>query len=107
MRFPKSSFIKYIKYTLALFEILLGIRLGFRFLGANPQAPIVDFLYTLTDVISSPFQGIFSDIQTKGGGVFDLVTVATMIGYPVLVYLLVELVHLITKKDSSDEGMYE
>ena len=105
MRFPKLVFIKYVKYVLGFFEVFLGIRLMLRLLGANPEAPIVDLVYVVTDIISSPFKGIFSDVYLKSGGALDLVTVATMIGYPVLVYLIIELIHLITKKDSSDEGV--
>jgi len=101
MRFPKTAFIKYIKYALAFFEISLGLRFLLRILGASATAPIVDFFYTLTDVMASPFRGIFQNVTFRSGGVLDLVTVAAMVGYPVVVYLVMELVHLITKHDTS------
>jgi hypothetical protein len=68
-----------------------------RLLGANPFTPIVDFLYTITDVMMAPFQGIFSNVSLRSGGIFDVVAITSMIGYPIIVYLLMELLHVIAK----------
>lgn len=103
MRFPKHTFIKYTRYVLGFFEILLGIRLVLRLLAANPAAPIVDLLYTLTSIIITPFRGIFSDIYLRSGGIFDLVTITSMVGYPIIVYLIFELVNIITKDRDAEE----
>lgn len=103
MRFPKMTFVKYTRYVLGFFEILMGLRLLLRLLGANPVAPIVDLLYTLTAIIISPFRGIFSDIYLRSGGVLDLVTVTAMIGYPILVYLLFELVNVVARDRRESE----
>ncbi len=97
MRFPKHTFVKYTRYVLGFFEILLGIRLVLRLLAANPAAPIVDLLYTLTSIIITPFRGIFSDVYLRSGGIFDLVTITSMVGYPIIVYLIFELVNIITR----------
>jgi len=103
MRFPKQTFIKYTRYVLSFFEILLGLRLVLRLLGANPAAPVVDLLYTLTNAITSPFRGIFSDIYLRSGGIFDLVTITSMVGYPIIVYLIFELVNIIAKDRDAEE----
>lgn len=97
MHFPKRSVIKFIKYILGFFELLLGLRLVLRLLGANPLTPIVDFLYAVTNTIIVPFRGIFSNVELRGGGIFDIVTITAMIGYPIIVYLLIELIHAIAK----------
>ncbi|HXF43865.1 MAG TPA: YggT family protein [Candidatus Paceibacterota bacterium] len=97
------TFVKYTRYVLGFFEILMGLRLLLRLLGANPVAPIVDLLYTLTAIIISPFRGIFSDIYLRSGGVLDLVTVTAMIGYPILVYLLFELVNVVARDRRESE----
>ena len=103
MRFPRRAFVKYTRYILGFFEMLLGLRLLLRLLGANPAAPIVDLLYTLTNIVVAPFRGIFSDIYLRGGGIFDLVTIAAMIGYPIIVYLIFELVNIIAKDKEAEE----
>ena len=103
MIFPKYPFLTFIKYVLGFFEILLGIRLVLRLLSANPAAPIVDLLYVLTGVIIAPFQNIFSNVSVRGGGVFDIVTLTAMICYPIIVYLFIELVHIITKDRGHEE----
>ena len=103
MRFPKHAFVKYMRYVLGFFEILLGIRLVLRLLAANPAAPIVDLLYTLTSIIITPFRGIFSDIYLRSGGIFDLVTITSMVSYPIIVYLIFELVNIIAKDRDAEE----
>jgi len=97
MAFPKKSVINFVKYALGFFELFLGLRLLLRLLAANPLTPIVDFLYTVTDIIMLPFQGIFSNVELRSGGIFDVVAITSMIGYPIIVYLLMELLHVIAK----------
>ncbi len=98
MAFPKKPVIKFVRYVLGFFELFLGLRLILRLLGANPSTPIVDFLYTITDMIIYPFQGIFSNVRFSGGGVLDVVAVTSMIGYPIIFYLLIELLNVIAKE---------
>ncbi|MBI4033980.1 MAG: YggT family protein [Candidatus Brennerbacteria bacterium] len=95
--FPKQPVVKFIRYVLGFFELLLGLRILLRLLAANPLTPIVDFLYTVTDIIVFPFQGIFSNVQLRGGGIFDVVAITAMVGYPIIVYLLIEILHIIVK----------
>jgi len=97
-RFP-YAFVKYLKYALAVAEIFLAVRLVLKFLGASTVAIIVQFFYVLTDIIIVPFQGIFANPHLSNGSVIDLVALATMIGYPIIIYLLIELLHLLTHKE--------
>lgn len=98
MSFPKKTVIDFIKYLLGFFELFLGLRLVLRLLGANPTTPIVELLYLITSVINAPFKGIFSNIELRSGGVFDLVTITAMVGYPIIVYLLIEFLNLVVKE---------
>jgi uncharacterized protein YggT (Ycf19 family) len=84
----------YVKSILSLFEVLLAIRVALKFLNASPKAAIVDFIYKLTDAIILPFSGIFSNSKIATGGVIDFVTIAAMIGYPIVVYIFLELLEL-------------
>ena len=102
--FPKQLVIKFAKYVLRFLELFLGLRFILRLLDANPLTPIVNLLYIITDAIILPFRGIFSDIELRSGGTFDIVVITSMIGYVVIFYLLVGLFHVIFK-DKKQEGV--
>jgi|SRR3989344_6322516 len=97
----------YAKSILSLFEVLLAIRVVLKFLDASPKAAIVDFVYKLTDAIILPFSGIFSNSKIATGGVIDFVTIAAMIGYPIVVYIFIEILDMKRKPQqaaSSNQG---
>ena len=94
MNFPKHALIRFLQYLLGLFEVLLAIRLVLRFLDANPAAGIVELVYKITEVIILPFKGIFANIYLSGGGILDTVTISAMIGYPIIAYIIIELLQL-------------
>lgn len=98
MRALVRTFIHYLKYLLGFAEILFGIRVVLKFLEASPQAIIVEFLYRLTDAAAAPFRGIFQDFALSNGSVIDLATLSAMVGYPIIVYLLIELLELVTRE---------
>lgn len=102
MRFPVFSVIQYLKYILGFSEILLAFRVLLRFLEASPQALIVELLYRVTDVIITPFQGIFRDLVLRNGSVIDLNALSAMVGYPIILYIIIELIHLIVKENEVD-----
>lgn len=63
-------------------EILLAFRLGFKLLGANPGNDIVSGIYKVTQYIVSPFENIFSKVNTDGietASVFEPATLIAML----------------------------
>lgn len=100
MRFPTLAVTRYLKYLLGFGEFLLAFRVLLRFLEASAVAPIVDLLYRVTDAILVPFAGIFRDLVLRNGSVIDLNALSAMVGYAIIFYLVVELLHLVTKVDS-------
>ncbi len=101
MRISAPAVTKYMKYVLGFIELFLGFRVLLMFLKASDVAPIVDLLYRVTDVIMVPFAGIFRDIALRNGSVIDLNALSSMVGYPIVLYLLNELLHLIAKDEPS------
>ena len=97
MRFSTSSITKYLKYILGFVEVLLAFRVLLMFLEASAIAPIVELLYKVTDAIVVPFAGIFRDIILRNGSVIDLNALSAMVGYPIILYILIELLHLVIK----------
>ena len=79
-----------VKYIVALLELLLGIRLVLKFLGASERAMIVDWLYKISDVIVSPFDFIFSNIYTRQG-MIDIVAISAIVGYFILTLIILKL----------------
>lgn len=98
MRFPAYSLARYIKYFLGLFEVLLAARVVLKFLAANPKAVIVDLVYKVSDIIIYPWSGIFKNAYLTGGGVVDVVAISAMIGYPILVYIILEIIYMAAKE---------
>jgi len=97
MRFPHLKVITYLKYLLGFAEILLAFRVLLRFLKASAAAPVVELLYAITDILLVPFMGIFKDYTLRSGSVIDLNALAAMVGYPIILYLIVEIVHLVAR----------
>ncbi|MDP3974910.1 MAG: hypothetical protein Q8P88_01320 [Candidatus Jorgensenbacteria bacterium] len=99
MRFSVFTITKYLKYVLGFAELLLAFRVFLMFLEANAVAPIVELLYMVTDAIMIPFAGIFRDLVLRNGSVIDLDAFSAMVGYPIILYILVELLHLVIKNE--------
>lgn len=75
-------------------EILLGLRLIFKMIGANPAAPFVSWVYDWTNPLVAPFAGIFGQHSTTGGpgvvttGVFDWTALVALVVYALIFALL-------------------
>jgi uncharacterized protein YggT (Ycf19 family) len=74
-------------------EIVLLIRFGLKLLGANPQQPLVNGLYALTEPLVRPFQGIWP--QTNTPVVFDLPALLAIVFLFLVAALVVALVRAI------------
>ncbi len=74
------------------------MRIVLKFLAANPIAVIVDLVYKVSDIVIYPWSGIFKNAYLTGGGMVDVVAISAMIGYPVLVYIILEVIYLAAKE---------
>jgi cation transport ATPase len=77
-------------FILGVLEVLLGLRLIFRLLGANEYNNFITFLYTFTHVFVGPFNGIFND-QALGHSVFEVSTLIAMLIYALIAWGIVSL----------------
>ncbi|MFH1161659.1 MAG: YggT family protein [Candidatus Jorgensenbacteria bacterium] len=89
---------RYVRYLLGLGELLLGLHVLLRFLGANPETPVVDFLYRMTRVVLSPFRGMFSDVVPWDGAVVDLTALSAMVGYAIAGFLIAAFVEFVARE---------
>lgn len=86
-----------LRKLIALVELILFVRLSLKFLGANPQALIVNFIYWGSDFLINPFNFIFQDIYWKEKYLIEAATLSAIIGYGILSYLIFQLFRLFTK----------
>ena len=78
-------------YILVFIEVLLVFRIVFKMVGANPASGFVSLIYSITDLMVVPFQGIIGS-YTNAGAYFDWAAIIAGIVYALvasgLVYLL-------------------
>jgi hypothetical protein len=56
-------------YVVGFIEILIGFRFVLKLFGANPSAGFVDFIYTITGILTAPFDNIFGVTTPAAGDV--------------------------------------
>lgn len=88
-----SAVISAISRLFFLLEFFLFLRFLLKFLNANPQSPVAGIIYKYSDIITTPFDSIFSDIYWRGHTI-DLVTISTMAGYAIAVFVISQLLRI-------------
>jgi len=75
-------------------EVMIALRIGLLLIGANPNSPIVVFIYGLTYLFLFPFTGLIGSPST-GNMVFELSSVFAMVIYALLAWIIERIVWLI------------
>jgi uncharacterized protein YggT (Ycf19 family) len=89
-----------IVYTIGgIVEALIVIRLVLELLAANPNAGFTNLIYSITDPLVGPFQGVFPSPQTHGS-VLDLAAVLAIIVYALLTWAVARLFELIRRRST-------
>ncbi|HEV2251272.1 MAG TPA: YggT family protein [Candidatus Limnocylindria bacterium] len=90
---PVWTVTRVITLLFTVLEVVLLIRFALKLLGANPQQPLVNGLYAITEPLVRPFQGIWP--QTNTPVVFDLPALLAIVFLFLIVALVVALVRAI------------
>jgi uncharacterized protein YggT (Ycf19 family) len=84
--------------------IIVGL-IAFRFvlmlLGANPATAFVDLIYSLTNGLVRPFNGIVQTPDLEGGSVFDAASIFAMMAYLFGAWALISLFHIVFAETTS------
>lgn len=80
-----------IYFLLSVLEVILALRFLFRLLGASQDNSFTLFLYNLSHVFVTPFNGIFHDQALGTGNVFELSTLIAMLISALIAWGLVSL----------------
>ncbi len=97
-----SDTVAYLVYfILGVVEVLLIFRFILRITGANPVSGFVRFIYSITQLLIWPFEGIFHRAVTQGvetTAVFEPSTLVAMVVYGVLAWGIIHLVSILAGK---------
>lgn len=83
----KSTALNIIWYIVGLVEVLLAFRFVLKLFGANPGSGFVDFIYSVTNVLTAPFDNIFGVTRQESGNVPSVFEPSILVA--AAVYLLV------------------
>ena len=77
-------------------ELVLGLRFVLKLFGANASNGFVSWVYEMSDVLLSPFRGIFPAEVFENRYVLEFTTLFAMLMYAVLGLLITALINAIT-----------
>lgn len=80
-----------VNIVIGLIEILLSLRILFKFLGASTDATFVRWLYANTEPLLAPFIGIFPTPIINGQFVIEFTSIVALVVYALMGYILIEL----------------
>lgn len=63
----KTTIVNFVWYIYGFIALLLGIRMLLKLFGANSTNGFVDFIYSVSGVLSAPFDSIFGVTSTDTG----------------------------------------
>jgi len=81
-------------YILVFIEVLLIFRAGFKAIGANPSSGFVSLIYSITDVMVVPFQGIIGSV-VSGNSVIEWASVIAGIVFALIAWGIVYLLQFV------------
>lgn len=81
-------------------EILIGLRLMFKLIGANPENPIVTVIYGITSLFLIPFTGLV-DSPTADGMILETSSIVAIVIYALLAVAYKKLIWVISSRPRS------
>lgn len=93
----KSMVSNIIWYIFGIIGILLIFRFILKLFGANPESGFVDFIYSLTGILSGPFDNIFGVTTAKGdvvASVFEPSILVAIVVYGLVAWGIVKLLNV-------------
>jgi uncharacterized protein YggT (Ycf19 family) len=79
---------------LGVLEGLLALRFVLKLIAANPESPIANFIYAITNLFLLPFTGLTAT-PSAGGMVLELSTMIAMVVYGLIAWAIERIVWVI------------
>lgn len=93
----KSTVANAVWYILGIIEIILAFRFVLKLFGANPNSGFVNFIYSVSGVLTAPFDNIFNVASVESNeihSVFEPSILVAAIVYGLLAWGIVKLLNL-------------
>ncbi len=103
MELTRVLLIRTVNLIAGVVGVLLVIRLVLKLFGAGTSAPIVSWIYSISDALVAPFRGIFQDILLGGSSVLDLSATIALIVYMIIASIVAALINSFAHPISIDE----
>lgn len=97
----KTTATNLIWYLVGLIEILLAFRFALKLFGANPASGFVNFIYSVTNVLTAPFDTIFGVVRAEAGDVSSVFEPSILVAAAVYALVGWGIVKLITVNQKS------
>jgi uncharacterized protein YggT (Ycf19 family) len=91
-----------INIALSIITFFLITRVVLRFFSTNPQTPFVQWVFSISNSLISPFANIVPDINTPTG-VLDIVTLVTLLAYLIIGYIVLSIIEGLTTPEIVEE----
>jgi hypothetical protein len=93
----KSTSTNLVWYIVGLIEVLLAFRFVLKLFGANPTSGFVDIIYTITNVLTAPFDNIFGVSRPVAGeveSVFEPSILVALVVYALIGWGIAKLINI-------------
>jgi len=98
VRYAIGKLNDFMQWFMAVLEVTLGIRFFFKLIGAASQNPFAGFLYSLTDIVLFPFNGIVSSYNNR----VEWQTLIAMIIYWLIFWGIRRFLHILITPSSEE-----
>ncbi len=93
-RLGVSRFANLVALFFILIEAIIGLRVLLKLIAANPQNPIANFIFTLSDLFIWPFMGL-TGLPSLENFVLDVPAIVAIFVYALVGWLVVKLIWLL------------
>ncbi len=94
IRYSEKIVLRILDLVIGVVEVLFGVRVILRILGANPGSNFVAWLYSTTDQMLLPFWNIFPNATISGIYVVEFSTLFAMLAYAFFGWAIMKLIAL-------------
>jgi len=88
-------------FAVSTVNILLGLRVLFKLIVANPNNQFANLLYEVTWLFAAPFSTIIANPVFDNGSVLEITTIIAMVVYGIAVLLITMLLNILFKDTDS------
>ncbi|GAA0452161.1 YggT family protein [Alkalibacillus silvisoli] len=81
-----------INIVIGVVQLILGVRIILKLFGAAEAAPFVEWVYTTSEPLLNPFEGIFPSTVLDGTFVIEFSAIFAFLIYTLIGYFLTSLV---------------